>query len=555
MRSRWSALVLTGLWLLLLSRSARGQDLPNPRVAEKGFQPEAVVGQPAHLPGPSLPAGGPRLLPVLVGPIATEGHQPPALAAAPGECDIPLPINLATALRLSDARPIVIAAAQASLQVALAQLDAAKVLWLPDIYLGGSYYRHDGGVQGVSGTQFLNGRDQYMLGGGPTAVFAVTDAIFGPLALRQTVKAREIDLQTARNNALLAVAEAYFNVQQARGRLAGAEDTVARSTELASRIRKLATDLTPPNETNRALAELAELQQAAALDREMWRTASADLTRVLRLNPGATIVPLEPPHLQLTLISPCETVDELIPVGLLSRPELESQKALVEATLIRIRQEKMRPLLPSLVLMGNPVPAAPGGYLMGGLYGSDTNNMTNPLTARSDVAVELVWQLQNMGLGNKAQVRIRQGEEQQALVELFRIQDQVAGEVAQALAQLKSAALRVTQAEEGLKQAQLTYAGNLKGLSETTRFGDILTLVNRPQEVVAALQMLARAYDNYYISVNDYNRAQFRLYHALGFPAGILACERTPGEVKPVDTSRPPQMAPVIATEPCQCPR
>jgi len=537
--ARWYPVALVAVLLLQVSRTAQAGEMP------------IVTGPP-----PNLPPAGPRLTPVLSGPIVSEGDQPPNLGSAlPGECDRPLPINLATALRLADARPLVIDAAQASLQVALAQLAAAKVLWLPDVYLGGSYYRHDGGNQGVSGNQFINGKDQFMLGGGPTAVFAATDAIFSPLALKQTVRAREIDVQTARNNALLTVSEAYFNVQQARGRLAGAQDTVAKAADLASTIKKLSADLTPPNETNRALAELAELEQAEALAREMWRRTSADLTRALRLNPGAVIAPLEPAHLQVTLISPLESVDELIPIGLLSRPELESQKALVEATLIRIRQEKMRPLIPSLVLMGNPVPAAPGGYLMGGLYGSDTNHQSNPLSGRNDVAVELVWQLQNLGLGNKAQVKLRQGEQQQAQIEFFRIQDQVADEVAQAVAQLKSAAVRVTQAETGVKQSQITYAGNLKGLSQTTRFGDILTLVTRPQEAVAALQMLARAYDNYYISVNDYNRAQFRLYHALGYPAGILACERTPGEVKPVDTTRPPEMAPVIETVPCQCPR
>ncbi len=504
--------------------------------------------------GPPKPCPGPGGKPVLIGPVASEQTAPADLKLAqPGECDLPLPINLASALRLADARPIVIAAAEASLKVALAQLDQARVLWLPDVFLGGNYYRHDGGAQGNSGLLLVNGRNQWMLGGGPVAVFAATDAIFGPLALKQTVKAREIDIQTARNDALLAVSDAYWGVQQARGRLAGAQETVSKATALAERIKSLARDLTPPNETNRSLAELAELQQAEALARESWRVASADLTRVLRLNPGAVVVPLEPPHLQMTLLSPQEKVDDLIPIGLMSRPELASQQALVEATLIRIRQEKMRPLLPSLVLEGNPAPASPAGTLMGGAFYSSTNQMTNPWTGRNDLSVGLYWELRNAGLGNMAQVKVRQGEQQQALVEWFRIQDRVAAEVAQALAQLKSAAARVGQAEEGLKQAQITYEGNIKGLSQTTRFGDILTLVNRPQEVVAALQMLARSYDNYYTSVNDYNRAQFRLYHALGFPAGILACERTPGQVLQIDTTRPPEMAPVIATEPCQC--
>jgi hypothetical protein len=131
----------------------------------------------------------------------------------------------------------------------------------------------------------------------------------------------------------------------------------------------------------------------------------------------------------------------------------------------------------------------------------------------------------------------------------------VAAEVAQALAQVKAAAVRIGQAEAGVKDAQELFAGNLKGLGQTTRFGDMLVLANRPQEVVAALQMLSRAYDNYYLSVNDYNRAQFRLYHALGYPAGLVDCQGTLGETMPVDPTRPAGMAPVPACDPCPRPR
>src|SRR6516165_807618 len=59
--------------------------------------------------------------------------------------DIPLPINLATALRLSDARPLIVAAAQAGVWVAEAQLTRAKVLWIPRLNIGFDYIRHDGG--------------------------------------------------------------------------------------------------------------------------------------------------------------------------------------------------------------------------------------------------------------------------------------------------------------------------------------------------------------------------------------------------------------------------
>lgn len=206
-----------------------------------------------------------------------------------------------------------------------------------------------------------------------------------------------------------------------------------------------------------------------------------------------------------------------------------------------------------MVLLGDAVPAAPGGYLTGGVYGSDVNGRSNPWTGRFDPSVQLLWELRNLGFGNRALVRERQAEEQQAMVELFRIQDLVAAEVAHA--QVESGAVRVTQAETGLKEAQINFSGNLRGITQTTRFGDRLMLVIRPQEAVASLDQLARAYGNYFLAVNDYNRAQFRLFRALGYPASILACERSPGPIQPVDTSRPAQMAPVHAPEPCRCPR
>ena len=58
--------------------------------------------------------------------------------------DLRFPINLATALRLSDARPLIVASAQASAWVAEAKLQQAKLIWVPDFNLGFDYYRHDG---------------------------------------------------------------------------------------------------------------------------------------------------------------------------------------------------------------------------------------------------------------------------------------------------------------------------------------------------------------------------------------------------------------------------
>jgi hypothetical protein len=114
--------------------------------------------------------------------------------------------------------------------------------------------------------------------------------------------------------------------------------------------------------------------------------------------------------------------------------------------------------------------------------------------------------------------------------------------------------MQVGMAEAGLREANISFTGTLKGISETRGAGGLLILVNRPQEAVAALQQLNRAYNNYFAAVNGYNRSQFQLYRAMGYPARILVCDRPMGEIKRVDLSRPPCMAPVcphVISRPC----
>ncbi len=66
---------------------------------------------------------------------------------------------------------------------------------------------------------------------------------------------------------------------------------------------------------------------------------------------------------------------------------------------------------------------------MGGVFASGVNSQGNPTDSRDDVSVQLLWGLDNMGLGNRAMVRERRAEQQQMIVEFSRIQDMVAAEI------------------------------------------------------------------------------------------------------------------------------
>jgi outer membrane protein TolC len=472
-------------------------------------------------------------------------QRPPAALPVPGARGDQrvLPINFPTALQLANARAIDIAIASARIKVAVAQLERARVLWLPTIQSGIDYFRHDGRIQDVQGNLFDTEKSSFMAGLAPIAVFAISDAIYAPLAARQVVRARTSDLQAATNDSVLSAAEAYFNAQQARGELAGAEDAVRRGTDLLQRTEKLsspAVGIIPQVEVIRVRTELARRKQAAQSAYERWRTASADLIRVLRLDAAALVEPLEPPHLRVTLIEPSSIVDDLIPVALTNRPELFAQQALVQATLAQLRLEKIRPLVPSVLLRG--ASTNPAGTLAAGVFGGGQNERIGDFGARSDFDVQVLWELQNLGLGNRARVRERRAEHELSHLELFRIQDRVAAEVAQALAQLQSAATRVAEAETEVKDAIDSLEKNVEGMRQLKGAGNVVTFINRPQEVVAALQALAQAYNDYYGAVGDYNRSQFRLYRDLGYPGQYLGT--LDGHGSPAAREQTPPSAP-----------
>ena len=89
---------------------------------------------------------------------------PPRPAAEPLEAQLVpgqtiRPIDLASALRLGGASDLDIAIARERVGQSMAELEQARVLWLPSLYLGPNWIRHDGQVQTVEG-QIINDQQE-----------------------------------------------------------------------------------------------------------------------------------------------------------------------------------------------------------------------------------------------------------------------------------------------------------------------------------------------------------------------------------------------------------
>ncbi len=517
-------------------------ELPGPESAGEVPVPSAVASPSGEVGGrpPAFPRAGAEP--------ATGGADPLAygleLKAAPlGPEDRPFPINLATALRLSDARPLMVAAAQAGIWVAEAELTRAKVLWVPTAVLGFDYIRHDGGGPDFNKGIITAPSVNYFMGGGAANLAVnVTDAYYEPLVARQVLNARQWDTQVAKNDAMWQVADAYFRVHQYRGIYAGMIYNVERGKDLVRRISSLSGDLVSKVEVDRARNFLTILELRAVSARQEWRVASADLTQMLRLDPRSVVEPMEHDHGQVTLIDPGRPLDDLMTVALANRPELASRQALLEAAAVRVQREKRRPFLPILRLDGFQHAQM---HLQYGIFGIGPNSSLNQFRGRADTSFQVMWQLEAFGIGNLARIKAQRGMQSQAVVDLRNAQDMVAGDVTRAQARVQSAAARVLEADRSLRTGIKAFNGHLEGLGQTRRFGDVLVLTFRPQEAVYSLDLLRVAFTEYFTTVAEYNRAQFELFHALGYPAREVAALRNPGAIVPVDTSRPQYLPPV----------
>lgn len=436
------------------------------------------------------------------------------------------PIDLASALRLAGVRDLDVAIARARVCEAVAELDEARVLWLPSMYLGPNWIRHDGQAQVVEGAVRSISKSSLFVGataaagqgvsgpvpaggpasvGGLTSIIRFSDAIFTPLAARQVVAAREANVAASRNDALLAVAESYFDLQRAAGRLAIAREAVGHAEALARITGSYArTGAGLEADHRRGLAELDRRRrevEAAAGDAEV---VSADLVRRLRIDPLVVLAPVEPPVTLIRMTLEGASIDDLIVRALRHRPELAEARSLVEATLLRLRQAKLRPFIPSLSMRYS-----------GGAFGGGPNSFFGDFSGRSDVDVSLYWELQNLGLADRAIARQRAAQQRAATLRVMQVQDRVAAEVVRAEKSRRATARQVREAANAVPEALTSLQLNLTSLNRAAG----LPGATRPIEVLQPIQALAQVRSEYLDAVLAQNLAQFRLYHAIGSPA------------------------------------
>jgi outer membrane protein TolC len=437
-----------------------------------------------------------------------------ALAQAAEPNDV-LRIDLPTALRLADERNLDVAIYVERVAEATAKLTQARLLAVPSLRVGASTHRHDGTLQETSGNIVDADRVARFSGFGAGAVGAgdvsqpglsmsvdIADAIFQPLVARQNRAAVVASQVTNRRAVLVDVAGAYLEWIRARSERNIVDEALARAGELAT----LTASYAEAGEGLRADAEMAAVQpllweQRRAAADERIEAAAAELSRLLRLDSGVALEPIESAVPSIEIFDGNESLEELVAQAVDGRPETEQLDALVAAAEDDLTAQRYGWFIPSVSL----------GYSSGQFGGGPGSTVANT-DHRDDLSVLLYWQFDALGIGNHARIDEKRARLRQTSLERDRLHDTIAAEVRRGYARIQSLRQQRSLTAPAVASARSAYD------LQRDRIYDQQGL---PLEALQAMQTLATAELAQVDVEAAYSLAQLRLHTALGNPIDL----------------------------------
>jgi outer membrane protein TolC len=428
-------------------------------------------------------------------------------------------LDLVSSLHLAGVENPTICLAQERIREATAQQLRARILLVPDINVGGNYHYNNGPVQSSSG-QIINVNDQslYMgfgagaVGGGSVVYPGMWlsahlgDAVFEPLAARENVVAQRSNSDAVQNAVMGDVVTAYLRLAGSEARLdvfRKADGEGAEVVRLTKAFSEAGEGRAADADRARAFYSLVERQRRSV--EEDVDVASAQLSRLLNLDPSYHLRTRGDTLDVFRLIPEEAEVEELIARAMQARPELVTRAANIREAQVRVRQEKVRPFLPvlsvgvSAAAFGGESNLVPGGF--------------TSLASRTDIDAMAVWNVQNLGFGNRAQVREANAVVGQSLADFNSTRNQIRTEVVDALAEARAAARQLDYARAAAINAKDGFDLDLLRIKSGQGAGR-----NRPRpiELLDSYNNILNARQDLVAAITRYDIAQFRLFVAVG---------------------------------------
>jgi outer membrane protein TolC len=428
-----------------------------------------------------------------------------ALACATADAASPYPVDLPTVLRLVDAQNLDVQLARQALAQAKAEHLSALEQFLPSVAVGSTYQQRVGLAQAVpAGTISATNYYSYATGGTLTAQVALGDALYAALAARQLVHASDQALAAQRDDAVLAAAQGYFELQKAKALAEVAAQAVRTSEDYGRQIHEaVAVGIAFKGDELRVQTQTEQFRIALRQAGEQAAVASARLAQVLHLEAAVELVPQDPGPIPIRLFAPETTAEELIGRAQAARPELKRSQALVAAAEDAKNGAVYGPMVPTL-----------GAQVFAGALGGGHVDEPSNFGDSEQYVVGLSWRLGPGGLLDLGRIGASEARLAAARLNDAKTKDAVGTQVVEALGRIRSLSEQMALSERNVASADET----LRLTRARKQFGVGLVL-----EDIQAQEALVRARSDYVASVAEFDQAQYALARAVGGPPGSSA--------------------------------
>jgi outer membrane protein TolC len=443
----------------------------------------------------------PAISPDRGGSSAGAGQVPPPAVAADATV---LPIGIDTVLHLAEEQNAQVSIARAKVRQAYAEKDVASLKWLPDVYVGTAWYRHEGGIQNEDGTLTRSSTGAMFAGGELDGRFDVQAVAYEQINAQRKVWQQRGELSRVTSEMLLDASDTYIDWLTARSGEAVALKVQGMLKELLNRTRELAkAEPGRQVEVHRIEAELDGEQQALLKLHQQASAAEARLLYVLGLNPCSHLEPIDTKLLPFDLIDASPPTCDLVAQALRTGPGVREMEGLLSL----IQQGIERSKGPGKYLPVFEMRMAEGGF---GAGPGDQMTWDNRLDLCLQARWNLTWLVSACDRRRAAQAQV-----DQANLAYQDLRGKLAAGVSVSREAIQSGRDEIAQAERQLRDAGQAYE-----LSRERFRKDVQG--SSASEVLLAVNSFMRAHTSYLTATNAYDKAQLQLMVLLG--PGAVPC-------------------------------
>lgn len=463
------------------------QEAEGPPLLIHRLRDDGEKDAPERAPAPTpAPAANP--------PAAAGVPAAPAPAAAAKE----LPISLDTVFRLAEGHNPRVGLAREKLHESLLQQASNCSGWLPNVYAGIAYYRHEGGIQDFSGRLLHSSTGAFYPGLNIQSELDLREATFRQLDQERKVWQQKAELSQVNSEVLLDASTTYIDLLTARRGEALARELDKYDQKLLDRAERTARE--NPGATllvQSIRASVANRQGMIAKLRQQGNAASAKLVYLLGLPPETCLNPVEAVFTPIELVDVTPPPCDLLTIALTNGPgvrELEGILAVIQQGLDK--SYGLHNLLPSVQV-----------NVYEGLFGAGPG-ASLAFDNRLDIGLQLRWNLTQLFQAEQ-QRELGRSKHKQAMLNY----QELRGKLAAGVLEARDSVLHGRE-QIGLAVGQIQHAGESYRLSDKRLEEDVKGAT--PTDVLLNIRNLEQAHYTHLQAIAAHNKAQVRLLILLG---------------------------------------